>query len=134
MKYQFGMVLIGVILGGFAIGCGAAGGSTEPIEVVKTEAGEVSFSKTVLPILVDHCNRCHGEDAKGELGILKYEDVMKGGKSGNFVVPGDSAASRMITSVEKTLPPHMPPKVFPALTQDRIQVLRAWIDEGAKDN
>ncbi|MDJ0763041.1 MAG: hypothetical protein QNJ97_08650 [Myxococcota bacterium] len=114
--------------------CGAAGGSTEPITVEKTSEGEVSFSKTIAPILKDHCIRCHGDDPKGELSILSYEAVMKGGKSGNFVVPGDPDNSRLITSVEKTKEPFMPPRIFPALTPDRIQAIRRWIAEGAKNN
>jgi mono/diheme cytochrome c family protein len=115
-------------------GCGAAGGSTEPIEVVKTSAGDVSFSSTVLPIFQDHCIRCHGPDKKGDLYVLSYEGVIAGGKSGSFVVPGDPDGSRVVTSVEKTREPFMPPKIFPALTQDRIQAIRAWIGQGANNN
>ena len=126
----FGMALVA----GWLVGCGAAGGSTEPIAVVETEAGEVSFAGTVAPILKDHCIRCHGEDRKGELYILSYEGVLKGGKSGSFVVPGDADGSRLITSVEKTREPFMPPKVFPALTADRIRAIRSWIGQGAKNN
>lgn len=117
-----------------AMACSGAGGSTEPITVKKTSEGEVSFKETVLPILTDHCIRCHGEDRDGDLYVLDYAGVMKGGKSGGFVIPGDPDNSRVITSVEKTKPPYMPPKVFPALTEDRIQALRQWISEGAKNN
>lgn len=120
--------------GSLAAGCGAGGGSTDPITVVKTDEGEVSFAGTIHPMLIDHCNRCHGKESEGELSILSYASVMKGGKSGPIVVPGDPEGSRIITSVEKTRPPHMPPRVFPALTEDRIQALRQWISEGAKDN
>ncbi len=123
-----------ILLSFILVSCGAAGGSTDPIEVIKSSAGEVSFSQTVAPILEDHCIRCHGEDKKGDLYILSYEGVIKGGKSGSFVVPGIPDDSRLITSVEKTKVPFMPPRVFPALTQDRIQALRQWITEGAKDN
>lgn len=115
-------------------GCGAAGGSTEPIQVVQTSSGDVSFASTVLPIFKDHCIRCHGPDKKGELYVLSYEGVIKGGKSGSFIVPGDPDASRVITSVEKTREPFMPPKIFPALTEDRIQAIRAWITQGAQNN
>jgi mono/diheme cytochrome c family protein len=114
--------------------CGAAGGSTEPISVVETGKGEVSFEGTVHPILMDHCVRCHGEDADGGLSILSYESLMKGGGSGDTIVPGDPDASRLVTSVEKTRPPHMPPRVFPALTEDRIAAIRDWIEAGAENN
>lgn len=116
------------------VACASGGGSTEPITVKKTTEGKVSFSQTVLPILKDHCMRCHGPDRKGGLGILEYKSVMKGGKSGGFVIPGDPDKSRLVTSVEKTTPPYMPPKIFPALTEDRIQAIRQWISEGAENN
>lgn len=115
--------------------CGGAGGSTDPITVVKTDAGEVSFAGTVHPILLDHCGkRCHNEDAEGGFQVLTYETVMKGGNRGSTVVPGNPDGSQIIGSVTKTKPPYMPPRVFPALTEDRIEALRAWITEGAKDN
>ncbi len=134
MNYKLSFwVVIAVQFFAFS-GCGAAGGSTDPVEVIKTSSGEVSFSKTVQPILKDHCIRCHGPDKKGSLYVLSYEGVIKGGKSGSFVVPADPDASRVITSVEKTKEPFMPPRVFPALTPKRIQAIRTWISEGAKDN
>ncbi len=114
--------------------CASAGGSTDPIEVNKTDEGKISFSKTVHPILMDHCIRCHGEDADGDLSILNYEDVVKGGKTAGFIKPGDPEGSKIITSVEKTAVPNMPPKIFPALTEDRIQALKQWIEEGAENN
>lgn len=131
---QPAVVLSSMVLAvGLAAGCGG-GGSTEPISVAKTGEGKVSFQGTVHPILTDHCIRCHGESADGELSILSYESVTKGGKSGGFVVPGKPDESRLITSVEKTKEPFMPPRIFPALTEDRIQAIRQWISEGAEDN
>ncbi len=128
------VLILGVVALLVGIACAAAGGSVDPITVLKTDDGAVSYSKTVQPILVDHCQRCHGEDRKGDLYVMDYEGVMKGGQSGDFVVPGDPDKSRLIKSVEKTEVPYMPPKVFPALTEDRIAAIRAWITEGAKDN
>ncbi len=117
-----------------ALGCGAASGSVEPIQVVNTPEGEVSFAQTVLPIFVDHCKRCHGEDRKGGLYLLDYDGVMKGGNRRDFVIPGDPANSRVITSVKKTKEPFMPPRVFKPLTEDRIAAIAKWIEEGAKNN
>lgn len=115
--------------------CGGAGGSTEPITMVKTDAGEVSFEGTIHPILLDHCGkRCHNEENEGGFQVLTYESVMKGGNRGDTIVPGDPDASQLIGSVTKTKPPHMPPRIFPALTEDRIEALRTWIAEGAKQN
>jgi hypothetical protein len=134
MKRVFVLTLI-VIAAVLALtGCGAGGGSTDPLTVVKTDEGAVSFAGTIQPMLIDHCNRCHGKESEGELSILSYASVMQGGKSGPIVVAGDPDGSRIISSVEKTKPPHMPPRIFPALTEDRIQALRQWIAEGAEDN
>jgi hypothetical protein len=121
----------------FIVGMAACGGggSVEPITVVKTESGQVSFEGTVHPILLDHCGkRCHNEEAEGGFQVTSYETVIKGGNRGNTIVPGDPDGSQIIGSVTKTKPPHMPPRVFPALTEDRIQALRNWIAEGAENN
>ena len=114
--------------------CGAGGGSTAPITAVKTTDGKVSFSGTVQPILQDHCKRCHDVGGKSTLYLMTYEGVMKGGDMGPIVVPGDPDGSQIVGSVEKTKTPYMPPRVFPALTKDRIAAIRAWIAEGAKKN
>ena len=128
------LVLIAVFaLAAVAIACGG-GGSTAPITTVKTGDGKVSFKGTVQPILVDHCKRCHDQGGKSTLYLMTYEGVMKGGDMGPAVVPGDPDASQLVGSVEKKKTPYMPPKVFPALTPDRIAAIRAWIAEGAENN
>jgi hypothetical protein len=115
--------------------CGGAGGSTEPISVVKTDSGQVSFEGTIHPILLDHCGkRCHNEEAEGGFQVTTYESVLAGGKRGNTIVAGDPDGSQLIGSVTKTKAPHMPPRIFPALTEDRIEALRSWIAEGAENN
>jgi hypothetical protein len=117
-----------------ALSCGG-GGSTAPITTVKTADGKVSWSGTVQPILVDHCKRCHDQDKKkGNLYLMTYDGVMAGGNQGKAVVPGDPDSSLIVGAVEKKKWPNMPPKVFPALTPDRIQALRQWISEGALNN
>ena len=116
------------------LGCAAAGGGTEPITVQKTDEGEVSFTGTVRPILMDHCQRCHADARKGDLYLMDYAGVMQGGKSGPLVLPGDPDKSRIVTSVEMTAEPYMPPRIFTSLTEDRIAAIRLWIEQGAKDN
>ncbi len=115
--------------------CAGAGGSTAPITTVKTDDGKISFKGTVQPILEDHCRRCHDANKKkGNLYLMTYDGVMKGGNRGPAVIPGDPDNSQIVGSVEKTKEPHMPPKVFPALTLDRIQAIRTRIAEGALNN
>jgi uncharacterized membrane protein len=135
IKKNWVLILIAVFaLAALAVACGG-GGSTAPITTVKTDDGKVSFAGTVQPILVDHCKRCHDVGSeRSVLMLMTHEGVMKGGKNGAVVVPGDPDASQIIGSVEKKKTPYMPPKVFPALTPDRIASIRAWISEGANNN
>jgi hypothetical protein len=132
------LVLIAAIVIGvaaFHAACGGGGGSTAPITTVKTPDGKVSFKDTVQPILADHCKRCHDVGSeRSVLMLMTHEGVMKGGKNGAVVAPGDPDASQLVGSVEKKKTPYMPPKVFPALTPDRIAAIRAWIAEGAENN
>jgi uncharacterized membrane protein len=114
--------------------CGGGGGSTAPIKVIHNPDGKISFSKTVQPILQDHCRRCHDDKRKGGLYLMTFDGVMKGGNRGSIVIPGDPKKSLIRSSGEKTKPPHMPPRVFPALTEDRIQSIRTWIAEGATNH
>lgn len=132
---RFGFILVAALgIGAMVVACGG-GGSTAPITTVKTSDGKVSFKGTVQPILQDHCRRCHDADKKkGNLYLLTYDGVLKGGNRGPTVIAGNPDGSQLIGSVEKTKEPYMPPKVFPALTPDRVQALRTWISEGAENN
>lgn len=128
-------LVIGAGFLGLVVGCAGGGGSTDPITVVRTADGIVSFAGTVNPILQDHCLRCHSaQKNKGNFSIASYDTIMKGGNRGVLVVAGDPDNSQIVGSVTKTKVPYMPPKVFPALTEDRIQALKEWIAQGALNN
>ena len=129
------LVLVAVVgIVALVVACGG-GGSVAPITTVKTADGKVSFKDTVQPILQDHCKRCHDVGSeRSVLMMMTHEGVMKGGKNGAVVVPGDPDASQIGGSIEKKKIPNMPPKIFPALPPDRIDAIRAWIAEGAENN
>jgi hypothetical protein len=69
---------------------------------------------------------------------------MKGTRLGQIVVPGDSASSTFYRLVAHKGDPsiHMPPhhprnaeeNAFPPLTDEQIETIKAWIDQGAKNN
>jgi hypothetical protein len=108
---------------------------------------EVSYKDDVLPILQDNCFTCH--DGKGEgsqasgFVLLTYDDLMKGTKYGQVVVPGDSASSTLYLMIDHKVDPmiQMPPhhdtpadgKMGP-LSGDTIATVKTWIDQGAKNN
>jgi WD40 repeat protein len=90
----------------------------------------VSFSQ-VDEILRESCEHCHNDDdEKGGLVMDSYASLVAGGEHGNALVPGDSAASRLMQMIEGKLKPRMPYKEDP-LPRAQVELIRRWIDEGA---
>ncbi len=101
-------------------------------------APEISFAKTILPILRVSCLPCHTEDAMNpsQLYLDTYENIMTGGKHGKAVVPGNAAASLFMQKLGADVPfgDPMPLKRKSLLSADTIGILRTWINQGAKNN
>lgn len=93
----------------------------------------VSYSKDIQPLLLKRCVVCHGEKkAEHDLRLDSYEAVMKGDHEGPVIVPGKSNESRLYLVVAGKKEPKMPPDPLPPLTPMELELLRRWIDEGAK--
>lgn len=99
----------------------------------------VSFSADVQPILKQYCLECHVPGGTGYVAsgfdMSSYETVMKGGKFGTFVIPGDPFTSTLNMLVEGRAHPsiHMP-HGREKLSDREIEILRVWVQEGAKNN
>jgi hypothetical protein len=99
----------------------------------------VSFSADVRPILEQRCFECHLPGGAGYVAsgfdMSSYESLMKGGKFGPFVVPGDPFSSNLIVLVEGRADPsiHMP-QGREKLGERDIETLKVWVQEGAKNN
>ncbi|MCY4188021.1 MAG: hypothetical protein OXD30_06015, partial [Bryobacterales bacterium] len=94
---------------------------------------KVDFMRDIDPIFVQHCYRCHGDEAAmNGYSLWRRKSAERGGYSGKpGFVRGDSANSRLIhlvAGLEENL--IMPPAGGP-LTAEQIGILRAWIDQGA---
>ncbi len=100
-------------------------------------AAAIDFSRDIQPILSDKCYFCHGPDAKERKGDLRL-DVEKEAKAVRDGVtairPGKSHESSLIERIFSTDPDEvMPtPKSNRTLTAAQKQLLKQWIDEGAK--
>jgi mono/diheme cytochrome c family protein len=93
----------------------------------------IDYSRDVKPILSRHCYSCHGEKAKkGGLRLDTAAALLKGGSSGPGLVRGKSAASFLIQAVKGTDGMTRMPYKAPALTDEQVRVLAAWVDQGAK--
>ncbi|SOE22570.1 Uncharacterized membrane protein [Spirosomataceae bacterium TFI 002] len=103
----------------------------EKIEL--TDSSNIYTAK-IFPILEQKCIQCHNDQkVKGELNMSTIAKLMKGGKNGFLWEPGNALNSHLIKRALLPLEEkeHMPPKGKPQLTTYEIQVLTAWINEGA---
>jgi hypothetical protein len=95
---------------------------------------QIDFDRQVRPILSDNCFTCHGPDEKHRMAGLHF-DTKEGafGKPG-VIVPGDSAHSKMYLKISN---PNValrmpPPYANRKLTAAQIEIIKNWIDSGAK--
>jgi WD40 repeat protein len=98
-------------------------------------AGSPAYAETdpkpALRILRDECLGCHKPGkAKGGLLLTTREKMMKGGDSGEPVLPGKGADSLLYQLLLKEADPHMPPKK--QLSDADVAAVKAWIDAGAQ--
>jgi len=102
--------------------------------------GEVSYKKDVVPILHDYCLSCHKPGGKGYkksgLDMRTYQSLLKGTKFGSVIKPGDSFTSILIQVIEGRVHASikMPFGMNGGLAKDKIEVLKKWVDQGAKNN
>ncbi len=98
----------------------------------------VDFQREIRPILADNCFKCHGPDEANRKGNLRLDT-----KQGAFAVlddgqaafvarqPEKSEALRRIASTDPEV--HMPPPDSgKKLTAKQIELLRRWVEQGAK--
>ena len=96
-----------------------------------SEAGSVSFSKDVLPILTSRCQNCHGGGrAEAGLNLTSYKGVMAGVLGRAVVIPGSSATSILVESIVTGQMPRRASK----LPASEIETISNWVDQGALDN
>lgn len=108
--------------------------------------GVVSYAKDVVPVIRKYCLPCHAEESRNssELSLDTYALMMQGGKHGAPVVPAKPDESILI---QKLLPDPpfgdtMPLKkrrrnaggVEVKMTTEEIDLLKAWIRQGAMNN
>jgi len=101
-------------------------------------AGEVEdfafFEAKVRPLLIEHCYSCHSKDAKkvrGELLLDSKEAWLKGGESGQIIIPGNIEKSLFVKVLSYNDTIQMPPKG--KLADKDIAILTEWVKRGAVD-
>jgi len=92
--------------------------------------GQDLFESKVRPILATQCFACHADSELGGLRLDSRDNVMRGGKSGPAVIPGDPDQSLLIKAVRQTGELKMP--MGGKLRPDEIDALVEWVRGGAK--
>ena len=89
---------------------------------------EQHFAQKIAPLLAQRCLTCHIDGKrKGELDLSSRASAMKGGESGEVIVPGDLDDSLFWEQIaEDDMPPKHP---LPAAEKE---LFRKWIASGAK--
>jgi mono/diheme cytochrome c family protein len=88
------------------------------------------FEAKVRPVLAANCYDCHAEEQMGGLRLDSREGLLKGGRSGPALVPGDPDKSLLIQAVRQTSEKLKMPKGG-RLKPDEIDALAEWVRAGA---
>src|SRR5471030_1262803 len=88
------------------------------------------FEAYVRPVLAANCYDCHADERMGGLRLDSRDGLLKGGKSGPAIVPGDPEKSLMIQAVRQTRDTLKMPKGG-RLKPAEIDALVEWVKAGA---
>ncbi len=103
--------------------------------LIRPVAGQTDpdFDRDVAPVLLSRCLECHqNNNPSGGLSLETAADQRRGGDSGPALIPGNAAGSLLLARV---LAAEMPPPAnghARPLPPSEVDVLRRWIDQGAK--
>ncbi len=102
------------------------------LPVVAGAQGDSFFEKRVRPILSNRCYACHGPhagDGQAGLRLDSLEGMLRGGRSGPAIVPGQASNSLLVHAINHDTALQMPPKAKLPIAE--VVALTRWVDDGA---
>jgi Predicted membrane protein len=101
------------------------------VVIPKPKGGEkVSFTRDIAPWMANLCLNCHNSRRKsGGLSVETFFDIMKGGDSGEVIIPGDMENSRFFRLVGGKELPRMP-QGQARITRKNYEDMVTWFKEG----
>jgi mono/diheme cytochrome c family protein len=89
------------------------------------------FENHIRPVLAQQCFACHTNSMMAGLRLDSREGLLKGGKSGPAIVPGDAEKSLLISKIKSTDGDTRMPRGGTPLTEAQIADLTKWVKDGA---
>lgn len=93
------------------------------------------YTTRVKPIFQANCYRCHGGmNRRGSLSMATRAGMLKGGRDGAVLVPGDPAASLLVRLIRHEGPKNDPmpmPSKGRKLSDADIAIVERWVKAGA---
>ena len=102
--------------------------------LVKAAVDEIDFDTQIKPLLAAKCFDCHAADTQeSHLRLDRRATMLRGGDSGEpAIVVRNSESSHLIKLVRgEEAGKLMPPDEANRLSKDEVELLQAWIDQGA---
>ncbi|MEC9095297.1 MAG: PSD1 and planctomycete cytochrome C domain-containing protein [Planctomycetota bacterium] len=101
---------------------------------VLCSAQQIEFKRDIAPILENRCWDCHNAEAQeGELRLDTLQGMLQGGGSGiAAILPGNPERSYLIEVISHLDPDLKMPPEDEKLPEKEIELLRQWIQQGAK--
>ena len=125
-------VVLPAVLGGAVLFLGAAPAQTTAPNQAYLQPAAVDFARDVEPLLKERCYVCHGpQQQMNGLRLDRREDALRGSYSGVVIVPGNSGESKLIRLVAGGEKGIVMPLGGTRLADKEVELLRAWIDQGA---
>lgn len=94
---------------------------------------KIDYNTQVKPILNKKCISCHGGvKREAEFSLLFRQEALAKAESGKYaIIPGDAAHSELVKRITASDPEERMPYKKDPLTQEEINILTQWIEEGA---
>ena len=107
---------------------------------VASSPDKVDFNFHIRPLLSDRCYACHGPDAEDREADLRLDSeatayaALEGATASHVIKPGEPEQSEVYLRIAAEDPDERmpPPESNLSLTADEIELIRKWIEQGAK--
>src|SRR3954470_24600998 len=113
---------------------GGAAARINELRAQGTPPPPISFNREILPILANNCFACHGPDEKKRETKFHFDTQDGMFLKRGVIEPGHASDSLLVEKITEPNPKDRmpPPDSGHSLTEKQIDLLRRWIDEGAK--